>query len=141
MPIKGILIQSHLWWTNLWSKVTVQKSIFFIIMRNSIQNLIRKLSANPYSCGKRIFLLAILILIGFSLFAQEFSSEEESKPLLRVFPIFRPEECEGAIRFDICLRCMKKRERYAQRILFMKEGGPYREHGCYTDEKGFYVLR
>ena len=55
--------------------------------------------------------------------------------------IFRPEECEWAIRFDVCLRCMKKRERYAQRILFMKEGGPYREHGCYTDEKGFYLLK
>jgi hypothetical protein len=25
-------------------------------------------------------------------------------------------------------------------ILFMKEGGPYREHGCYTDEKGFLCV-
>ena len=110
-------------------------------MRNNIQNPIRKPSVPLCLCGKRIFLLAILILFGFSLFGQEFSSEEESKPLLRVFPIFRPEECEWAIRFDVCLRCIKKRERYAQRILFMKEGGPYREHGCYTDEKGFYLLK
>jgi len=110
-------------------------------MRNNIQNPIRKSSVPPCLCGKRIGISIFLILFGFSLFGQEFSSEEESKPLLRVFPIFRPEECEWAIRFDVCLRCMKKRERYAQRILFMKEGGPYREHGCYTDEKGFYVLK
>lgn len=110
-------------------------------MRNNNQNRIRKSSANPYPCGKRIGISIFLILFGFSLFGQEFSGEEESKPLLRVFPIFRPEECEWAIRFDVCLRCMKKRERYAQRILFMKEGGPYREHGCYTDEKGFYLLK
>ncbi len=87
-----------------------------------------------------VLLLLYFLLPTFSITTQEIA-EQESKPLLRVFPIFRPEECEWSIRFDICLRCMKKRERYAQRILFMKEGRPYREHGCYTDEKGFYVLQ
>ena len=88
----------------------------------------------------RLVVLSILLSV-ISLFPQEFSAEEESKPLLRVFPIFRPEECEWAIRFDICLRCMKRRERYAQKIFFLKEGAPYREHGCYTEEKGFYPLK
>lgn len=86
-------------------------------------------------------LVTFYFLLSLSSLAPQELTEQESKPLLRVFPIFRPEECEWSIRFDICLRCMKKRERYAQRILFMKEGGPYREHGCYTEEKGFYILR
>ena len=97
-----------------------------------------KLPAINYKLSTLLLLFFLFPI--FSLTTQEIA-EQESKPLLRVFPIFRPEECEWSIRFDICLRCMKKRERYAQRILFMKEGRPYREHGCYTDEKGFYVLQ
>jgi len=89
---------------------------------------------------KTTTLCGFLLLVLSPLFSQNSPENEESKPLLRVFPIFRPEECEWAIRFDICLRCMQKRERYAQKIYFLKESGPYREHGCYTDKKGFYVL-
>ena len=100
--------------------------------------LFLKSSASLCLGGK--FLIILLVVLGVSIFSQDLG-EEESKPLLRVFPIFRPEECEWSIRFDICLRCIKKREHYAQKIYFMKDGGPFREHGCYTDEKGFYVLR
>lgn len=78
----------------------------------------------------------ITILFCFSI---QIHSEEESKPLLRVFPIYRAEECEWSIRFDICLKCIRKKEKYAQRILFYSDK-PFREHGCYTDEKGFYPL-
>lgn len=75
----------------------------------------------------------------FSLFAWGlFSREEESKPLLRVFPIFREEECDWSIRLDICLYCIRKGEKYAQKIYFY-EDLPYRVHGCYTDKKGFYT--
>lgn len=84
-------------------------------------------------------ILGLLILL--PIISQDFIGEEESKPLLRVFPIFRPEECEWAIRFDICLRCIARKERYAQKIYFLKEGAPFREHGCFTDEKGFYPLK
>lgn len=66
--------------------------------------------------------------------------EEISKPLLRVFPAYRMEECEWAVRMDVCWACIRKKERYAQKIYFLKEGGTYREHGCYTDKKGFSVL-
>ncbi len=111
-----------------------------IIEKLSVPALVVNL-LKPCLCGKRIGIYIFLILLGVSLLAQEIPEEGDTKPLLRVFPIFRPEECEWSIRFDICLRCMKKRERYAQRILFMKDGGPYREHGCYTDAKGFYVLK
>lgn len=86
------------------------------------------------------FGLIFLILSTLSIISQEILDEDEIKPLLRVFPIFRPEECEWAIRFDICLRCIARKERYAQRILFIKQSGTYREHGCYTDKKGFYKL-
>ena len=67
------------------------------------------------------------------------SEKEDSKPLLRVFPIYRVEECEWAIRMFICQRCVKNNERYAQKIYFYKDG-PLRVSGCYTDQKGFYVL-
>ncbi|WP_423789756.1 hypothetical protein [Leptospira perolatii] len=65
--------------------------------------------------------------------------DPESKPLLRVWPSFREEECEWAIRWDICLRCVKRNFRYAQKIHFYKEG-LYRESGCYTEEKGFFLI-
>nr|WP_246813875.1 hypothetical protein [Leptospira gomenensis] len=63
----------------------------------------------------------------------------ESKPLLRVFPSFRKEECDWAIRWDVCLQCLKSGRRYAQKIHFFASG-PYREHGCYSDEEGFFLM-
>ncbi|WP_246052837.1 hypothetical protein [Leptospira semungkisensis] len=61
------------------------------------------------------------------------------KPLLRVLPAFRTEECDWAIRWDICLKCVRNEYRYAQRIHFFPSG-QYREHGCYTEEKGFFLI-
>ncbi|MDI7181084.1 hypothetical protein [Leptospira santarosai] len=69
----------------------------------------------------------------------EHQQESTTKPLLRVFPSYRKEECDWAIRWDICLGCLKIGRRYAQRIHFYPSG-PYREHGCYTDEEGFFIL-
>ncbi|WP_243394748.1 hypothetical protein [Leptospira adleri] len=71
----------------------------------------------------------------------ELQSQEqpESKPLLRVFPSFRKEECDWAIRWDICLNCLRIGRRYAQKIHFYPSG-PYREHGCYSEEEGFFLL-
>ncbi|MCU0823536.1 MAG: hypothetical protein MUF77_02705 [Leptospira sp.] len=67
-------------------------------------------------------------------------STEISKPLLRVFPAYRLEECEDwAIRPFICKRCIWEGKRYAQKIFFY-EDGPYRLHGCYTDKNGFEEL-
>ncbi|WP_244594503.1 hypothetical protein [Leptospira ryugenii] len=63
--------------------------------------------------------------------------EEISKPLLRVWPAFRPEECEDwAILPFICKRCLWEGKQYAQKIYFF-ESGPYREHGCYSEPKGY----
>ncbi|MGJ4747982.1 hypothetical protein ACQV5M_16610 [Leptospira sp. SA-E8] len=64
----------------------------------------------------------------------------ESKPLLRVLPAFRKEECDWAIRWDVCLRCVSSRYRYAQRIHFYPSG-LYREHGCYSEERGFFLIK
>ncbi|TGL58848.1 hypothetical protein [Leptospira sarikeiensis] len=61
------------------------------------------------------------------------------KPLLRVLPAFRKEECDWAIRWDVCLRCVSNRYRYAQRIHFYPSG-QYREHGCYSEERGFFLI-
>ncbi|MCB1178842.1 MAG: hypothetical protein KDK36_14750 [Leptospiraceae bacterium] len=83
-----------------------------------------------------IYLLIYLSIFSNSIISQ---AQEDSKPLLRVFPIFRYEECDWAIRMDICHRCLSIGERYAQRIIFYKDK-PYREHGCYTDSKGFHLL-
>ncbi|WP_036041305.1 hypothetical protein [Leptospira alstonii] len=63
----------------------------------------------------------------------------EIKPLLRVFPSFRKEECDWAIRPDICVGCLKIGRRYAQKIHFYPSE-PYREHGCYSEEEGFFLL-
>lgn len=92
--------------------------------------------------GKGFLLLtALFVFITFinSIHPEE-ENEEVSKPLLRVFPIYRLEECEWALRFDICHKCIAKKEKYAQKIYFHKDR-PYREHGCYTESKGFYVLQ
>ena len=62
--------------------------------------------------------------------------KEIFKPLLRVFPIFRKEECDWSIRFFICVRCMEQNKRYAQKIYFY-ESGIYRVHGCYSEKIGF----
>ncbi|HNH08936.1 MAG TPA: hypothetical protein PK683_10565 [Leptospiraceae bacterium] len=81
----------------------------------------------------------LFLLLSLSLHAVP-KSEEISKPLLRVFPVYRMEECEWAVRMDVCWSCIRKKEKYAQKIYFLKEGGTYREHGCYTEKKGFSVL-
>jgi hypothetical protein len=84
----------------------------------------------------RPFLLicfCLLSLFGVTLLGRE---KEETKPLLRVWPAYRMEECEWAIQTFICQDCISKGKRYAQLIRFL-ETGPYRIHGCYTDETGF----
>ena len=64
-------------------------------------------------------------------------SHELSKPMLRVFPTFRPEECEDwAILPFVCKRCLWEGKQYAQKIFFY-ESGPYRLHGCYLEPEGF----
>ena len=62
------------------------------------------------------------------------------KNLLRVLPAFRPEECDWAIRKFICLRCHKNGFSYAQNIIFVEDDRPYRLHGCYSEEKGFFPI-
>lgn len=84
----------------------------------------------------RFFLFSFIFsFIWPGIFANQ---RQDSKPLLRVFPIYRPYECEWAIRMFICYRCVRKGERYAQKIYFYKNG-PYRVHGCYSEKKGFYA--
>ncbi len=86
---------------------------------------------------QRFFLIFCLLPGGYALLSE---SEEISKPLLRVFPTYRFEECEDwAIRPFICKRCIWEGKRYAQKIFFY-EDGPYRLHGCYTDKTGFEEL-
>ncbi|WP_061224273.1 hypothetical protein [Leptospira weilii] len=70
---------------------------------------------------------------------QKNKEQAEIKPLLRVFPSYRKEECDWAIRWDICFSCLKIGKRYAQKIHFYPSR-PYREHGCYSDEEGFFIL-
>ncbi|EMJ61856.1 MULTISPECIES: hypothetical protein [Leptospira] len=70
---------------------------------------------------------------------QKNQEQAETKPLLRVFPSYRKEECDWAIRWDICFGCLKIGRRYAQKIHFYPSR-PYREHGCYSDEEGFFIL-
>lgn len=69
--------------------------------------------------------------------ALDLQPKEEIKPLLRVLPAYRAEECQSwAIRPFTCQRCLEKGMRYAQQIRW-EEDRPYREHGCYTEEGGF----
>ncbi|WP_244247552.1 hypothetical protein [Leptospira yasudae] len=94
--------------------------------------------------GDVIFFPGMISEFGFasSLFSQEKPKQQEqaeTKPLLRVFPSFRKEECDWAIRWDICMSCLKIGRRYAQKIHFYPSG-PYREHGCYSDEEGFFLM-
>ncbi|MCW7471006.1 hypothetical protein [Leptospira kanakyensis] len=87
---------------------------------------------------KLTLILGVFLVFGFVLLADV--TEEISKPLLRVFPTFRPEECEDwAIRPLICKRCLWEGKRYAQEIRFF-EDGPYRTHGCYKEPGGFESL-
>jgi len=79
----------------------------------------------------------IISFLFVNLFLLPLRAEETSKPLLRVFPIYRKEECEWAIRWDVCLSCMRQGEKYAQKIIFL-EDKPYRLHGCMHPQKGFY---
>ncbi|MGE8722993.1 hypothetical protein ACO2KH_16395 [Leptospira terpstrae] len=82
--------------------------------------------------------LGISVIFGFVLWGSP--ADEISKPFLRVFPSFRPEECEDwAIRPFICKQCLKEGKRYAQEIRFF-EDGPYRSHGCYAEPGGFESL-
>jgi len=84
-----------------------------------------------YTLFVLIFLSLVMVL---SIAAEE---EEISKPLLRVWPTFRPEECEDwAISPFICKRCLWEGKQYAQKIFFY-ESGPYRLHGCYFEPEGF----
>ncbi|MGV3666577.1 MAG: hypothetical protein ACO1NV_10615 [Leptospira bouyouniensis] len=86
----------------------------------------------------RYLVLVIFLLVNISVFTEP--NEEISKPLLRVFPTFRPEECEDwAIMPFVCKRCLWEGKRYAQEIRFYDDG-PFRTHGCYTEKKGFEVL-
>ncbi|WP_411821305.1 hypothetical protein [Leptospira sp. 'Mane'] len=83
--------------------------------------------------ARTISLLFVLVL-ATNLMAKE---EEISKPLLRVWPAFRPEECEDwAILPYLCKRCLLQGKQYAQKIFFY-ESGPYRLHGCYLEPEGF----
>ncbi|EMY78489.1 hypothetical protein LEP1GSC060_3777 [Leptospira weilii serovar Ranarum str. ICFT] len=102
--------------------------------------------------GKTFSVLAVLLYGAFlefphPAFSQNVSQNEsanpheqaETKPLLRVFPSYRKEECDWAIRPDICVGCLKIGRRYAQKIHFYPSG-LYREHGCYSEEEGFFLL-
>ncbi|TGL41416.1 hypothetical protein [Leptospira perdikensis] len=87
---------------------------------------------------KLTLILGVFLIFGFVLWASP--EQEISKPLLRVFPAFRPEECEDwAIRPSICKQCLWEGKRYAQEIRFF-EDGPYRTHGCYAEPGGFESL-
>ncbi|WP_345702352.1 hypothetical protein [Leptospira yasudae] len=107
---------------------------------------IRSLLLSIFLWGEVILLFGSLHGTGTgthsSLFSQEKPKQQEqaeTKPLLRVFPSFRKEECDWAIRWDICMSCLKIGRRYAQKIHFYPSG-PYREHGCYSDEEGFFLM-
>lgn len=96
---------------------------------------------------KRIELFSftfIIIINGtfYQILPQPNESKEPStiRRLLRVWPSFRPEECDWAIRKFICLRCLKNGYQYAQEIHFLEDYRPYRIHGCYTQEKGFFAI-
>ncbi|EJO67925.1 hypothetical protein LIX31_17105 [Leptospira kirschneri] len=90
-----------------------------------------------------LFFIVVTLLDGLflkSLFPQTNPQDAaEIKPLLRVFPSYRREECDWAIRWDICLSCLKIGRRYAQKIHFYSSG-PYREHGCYSEKEGFFLM-
>jgi hypothetical protein len=86
---------------------------------------------------KKTLSMKIICLLFVNLFLWEIYPAEDSLPLLRVFPIYRKEECEWAIRWDVCLSCMRQGEKYAQKIIFL-EDKPYRLHGCMHPKKGFY---
>lgn len=86
----------------------------------------------------RYLVFSIFLLGSLSIFPEP--KDEISKPFLRVFPAYRPEECEDwAILPFVCKRCIWEGKRYAQEIRFF-EDGPYRSHGCYTDKTGFENL-
>ena len=86
---------------------------------------------------KKSLSINLLLVLFVNLFLLPLFGEEVSLPLLRVFPIYRKEECDWAIRWDVCLSCMRQGEKYAQKIIFM-EDKPYRVHGCMHPQKGFY---
>jgi hypothetical protein len=83
-----------------------------------------------------------LVLLFSSVFSLRALKEEEiSKPLLRVWPAFRPEECaDWAILPFVCQKCLWEGKQYAQKIFFY-ESGHYRLHGCYLEPEGFVEVR
>ncbi len=89
--------------------------------------------------SKYILISFIILLFATISFSQE-QKNQISKPLLRVFPILQIQECEWAIRMDVCWKCLRMEKRYAQKIYFY-EDGIRREHGCYTEKEGFQPLK
>ncbi|WCL47642.1 hypothetical protein [Leptospira sp. GIMC2001] len=80
-----------------------------------------------------------------SQFSQKIANNKNSltlttKPLLRIWPAFRPEECDWAIRKFICLRCLRNQKSYAQIIEFNQDDEPTRIHGCYSKSLGFEAI-
>lgn len=88
---------------------------------------------------KVILILTLFVFLNFFSISSQEKKQEISKPLLRVFPVLKIQECEWAIRMDVCWQCLRLEKRYAQKIFFY-EDGQYRLHGCYTEKEGFHVL-
>lgn len=86
----------------------------------------------------QILAIGVFSFLGF--LSENMESHEKKRELLRVWPSYRPEECEWAIRKFICLRCLKNKKFYAQKIKFDSEDRPFRIHGCYTEETGFLPI-
>ena len=82
----------------------------------------------------KFFVILLLVQGAYS------ATQEDSVPLLRVFPPRNEYECEWSIRYFICLKCIRSGKLYAQKIYFY-EDGPYRVHGCYSDRSGFEAVK
>ncbi len=87
-----------------------------------------------------LYIVAIFIFFFYQKIDGVEKEIEISKPLLRVWPAFRPEECQDwAILPFVCQKCIWEGKQYAQKIFFY-ESGPYRLHGCYLEPEGFIPL-
>jgi hypothetical protein len=84
--------------------------------------------------------LSLFGMILFLILIYETNAREKNTKLLRVWPSYRAEECDWAIRKFICLRCLKNGYKYAQEISFDEERRPIRLHGCFSDQKGFFPI-
>ena len=102
----------------------------------------RKFSKNHFIFLAMIFYISVATFVSSSKSEDGLEKGSSSRPrrLLRVWPSYRPEECEWAIRKFICLRCLKNGHKYAQEIYFLEDGRPYRIHGCFTDEEIFFSI-